>query len=210
MEIIYCLYYFQSYTTKERLKKHERICRDYGFCYLKMPCKNNKILKYIQGEKLLKVPSIIYADLECLLQKINTCKNNPEKSCTETKTKHKPYGCSFVTCCSFDKFKNERKYYSGKDSIEIFCKDLKDQAMKMISFEKKEITPLTNEAKKVYEIQKKIVNCHAKNNFVRIKIMKKILNRCKKSEIIVIMPGNIEELLIVFAIYAIKYQKRFL
>ena len=45
-----------------------------------MPDENNKILKYIQGEKLLKVPFIIYADLECLLQKIDTCKNNPEKS----------------------------------------------------------------------------------------------------------------------------------
>ena len=76
----YCLNCFNSYATKKRLKKHERICRDHDFCYLKMPDENNKILKYIQGEKLLKVPFIIYADLECLLQKIDTCKNNPEKS----------------------------------------------------------------------------------------------------------------------------------
>ena len=76
----YCLNCFHSYATKKRLKKHERICRDHDFCYLKMPDENNKILKYIQGEKLLKVPFIIYADLECLLQKIDTCKNNPEKS----------------------------------------------------------------------------------------------------------------------------------
>ena len=45
-----------------------------------MPNENNKILKYNPGEKSLKVPFIIYADLECLLQKINTCKNNLEKS----------------------------------------------------------------------------------------------------------------------------------
>ena len=30
---------------------------------------NNKILKYNQGEKSMKVPLIIYADLECLLEK---------------------------------------------------------------------------------------------------------------------------------------------
>ena len=47
--------------------------------------KNNKILKYTPGEKSLKAPFIIYADLECLLRKINTCQNNPEKSYTEKK-----------------------------------------------------------------------------------------------------------------------------
>ena len=34
-----------------------------------MPEENNKILKYNQGEKPIKVPFIIYADLECLLEK---------------------------------------------------------------------------------------------------------------------------------------------
>ena len=34
-----------------------------------MPNENKKILKYNPGEKSLKVPFIIYADLECLLEK---------------------------------------------------------------------------------------------------------------------------------------------
>ena len=46
---------------------------------------DNKILKYIPGEKSLRVPFIIYVDLECLLRKINTCSNNPDKSYTEKK-----------------------------------------------------------------------------------------------------------------------------
>ena len=49
-----------------------------------MPDQNNKILKYNSGEKLLKVPFIIYADLECLLIKIDTCPNNTEKSYTKS------------------------------------------------------------------------------------------------------------------------------
>ena len=40
---------------------------------------DNKILKYNHGEKSMKVSSIIYADLEYLLEKMNTCHNNPEK-----------------------------------------------------------------------------------------------------------------------------------
>ena len=48
-----------------------------------MPNKDNQILKYTQGEKSMETPFIIYADLECLLKKISTCHNNPEKSYTE-------------------------------------------------------------------------------------------------------------------------------
>ena len=46
-----CYNCFHSYTTKKRLKKHERICKDHDFCYIRMPNEDNKILKYIPGEK---------------------------------------------------------------------------------------------------------------------------------------------------------------
>ena len=69
----YCLNCFHSYTTEKKLGKHERICESHNFCHLKMPDKDNKTLKFVSGEKSLKVVFIIYADLECLLKKINTC-----------------------------------------------------------------------------------------------------------------------------------------
>ena len=53
-----------------------------------------KILKYNQGEKSMKVPFIIYAALERLLEKMNTCYNNPEKSSTTKINKHTPSGYS--------------------------------------------------------------------------------------------------------------------
>ena len=71
---------------------------------------------------------------------------------------HKPSGYSLLTCCSFDKSKKEGKYYRGKYCMEIFCKDLKDQAMKIINHEKKKIIiPLTDEEKEAHENQK---NCY--------------------------------------------------
>ena len=51
-----------------------------------------------------------YIRIECLLQKISTCQNNHEKSYTEKKAVHKASGYSLITCCSFDKSENERKY----------------------------------------------------------------------------------------------------
>ena len=61
------------------LKYHKKICENHDYCYVEVPEDYNKILKYNQGEKSMKVPFIIYADLECLLEKKNTCHNNPEK-----------------------------------------------------------------------------------------------------------------------------------
>ena len=84
----YCLNCFHSYTREMKLRNHKRICENNDFCYLKMPDEGSKILKYISGEKSLRVPFIIYADLECLLKKINTCMNNPEKPYTEKKATH--------------------------------------------------------------------------------------------------------------------------
>ena len=91
--------------------------------------------------------------------------------------------------------------------MKIFCKDLRDQAMKIINYEKKKII-LTNEEQSLMRIRGFAI--YVRKNFVQIKIIRKNLNHTVKSEIIVIIQENIEELLIVFAIYATKYQKRFL
>ena len=48
-----------------------------------MPNECNITLKYNHGEKSLKDPFMIYADLECLLEKMHSCQNSPEKSYTD-------------------------------------------------------------------------------------------------------------------------------
>ena len=44
-----------------------------------MPTKNNNIIKYNQGEKSIKLPFFVYVDLECLLENMSTCQNNPNE-----------------------------------------------------------------------------------------------------------------------------------
>ena len=56
--------------------------------------------------------------------------------------------------CSFDKKENKLNYYRGKDCIEKLCKKLKERAMKIINYEKKEMIPLTKEENKSYKEQK--------------------------------------------------------
>ena len=76
-----------------------------------MPIKGNNTIKYNHGEKSIKMPFTIYADLECLLEKMSTCQNDPNKSSTTKINKHTPLGYSIFTHCSFNESKNKLNYY---------------------------------------------------------------------------------------------------
>ena len=144
----YCLNCFQSYNTENKLKKHKKVCENHDYCYLEMPEEDNKILKYNQRDKSMKISFIIYADLEPLLEKMNTCHNNSEKSSTTKINKHTPSGYSLFTHCSFDTTKNKFDYYRGKNCMKNFCLELREYATKIINYEKKEMIPLIKKEEK--------------------------------------------------------------
>ena len=64
----------------------------------------------------MKLPFVIYADLECLLEKMSTFINNPNESSTTKINKHTQSGYSIFTHCSFnekdDSINNRRKNIS--------------------------------------------------------------------------------------------------
>ena len=179
----YCLSCFHSYRTNNVLKKHEESCGKNHYCHEKMPREDNKILNYNHGEKSLKAPFTIIADLECILPKTSSCQNNPEESCTEIKAMNEPSGYSLITCYSFEKSKEEQSFYREKDCMESFSKDLRNQAMKIINYEKEEIIPVTYDEEKSYEKQKvcyicKKKFCTNKNDEKEFKIKHKVRDHC--------------------------------
>ena len=137
----YCLNCFHSYRTKNKLKKHKRVCNNHDYCCLEMPNKDNKVLKYYSEENLLKFPAIIYGDLEFLLEKMHSC----EKNLIQRK-KNNTFWFFIVykllIWCNKKQtwfFKRERLYVK-------VLQDLRERAMKIIM--KKKMTPLTNEKNK--------------------------------------------------------------
>ena len=98
-EDYYCLNCFRSYRTRNKLEAHKKICENHNYCTVEMPTKDNNIIKYNQGEKSIKLPFVVYADLECLLAKMSTCQNNPNESSTKEINKHTPSGYSIFTHC---------------------------------------------------------------------------------------------------------------
>ena len=151
----YCLNCFYAYSTKNKFEAHKKICENYDYCHVEMPTKDNNIIKYNHGEKSMKLPFVIYTDLEFLLEKMSTCQNNPNKSSTTKINKHTPSGYSLFTHCPFDESKNKLNYYRGVDCMKKFCKDLKEHTTKIINYEKKKMIPLTTK-EEIYHNKQKI------------------------------------------------------
>ena len=128
-----------------------------------MPTKNNNTIKYNHGEKSVKLLFAIYTDLECLLEKMSTCINNPNESSTTEINKHTPSGYSIFTHCSFDESKNKLNYYRKDDCMNKFCKDLREHVTKITNYEKKKMIPLTAK-EKIYNKQKICYMCKKEFN----------------------------------------------
>ena len=150
----YCLNYFNSYTTNNKLKEYEAIYNKHDSCHTEMPKFAKRIIKYAHGEKSLRTPFAIYLDSECLLkEREQSRENNLEKSYTDKKAAHEPSGWAMFAKCSFDKAKHKLDYYRGRTCIERLRKKLKEHAMQIINYEKKEMITLTGEENRPYKEQ---------------------------------------------------------
>ena len=85
----------------------------------------------------MKIPFIIYADMESLLEKIDTCPKNPKNSSTTKINKDTASGYFLFIHCSFILTKNKYEYYRGKEYIKNFCRNRRKHATTIISYEKK-------------------------------------------------------------------------
>ena len=86
-----------------------------------MPFEDTKILEFSQYEKSDKVPSTIYANLECIIEKIDGCKIDLENSSTRNVNEHTPAGFSMYTISLLRSIEDKHDIYRGKDYIKTFC-----------------------------------------------------------------------------------------
>ena len=76
-----------------------------------MPSEDTKILEFNQYQKSDKAPFIIYANLKCIIEKIDGCQNNPEKPSKTKVSKHIPSGFSMSIILSFRSLENKHGGY---------------------------------------------------------------------------------------------------
>ena len=89
-KIYICKKCLTHYTKEDLLEKHKNYCGKNETTAVKMPTKDNNIIKFKNYFKKFPLPFVMYADFECFTIPLHTCKPNPEKSFTQSYQKHVP------------------------------------------------------------------------------------------------------------------------
>ena len=107
-----------------------------------MPNKN-PIGKYSDGQYQFKVPFMMYADFESILEPIQGESNNPNISSTRGVNVHTPSGWCVYSKFSYGEVTNPLTQYRGPDCVEKFCEHIISEAKRLYnSFPEKPRKPL--------------------------------------------------------------------
>ena len=90
-----CLY---GYSRRDLLERHKPECKGLlkSPTRTEMPKAGENKMAFQNFYKQMKAPYTVYADFECTVRKIHTCKRDNKKSFTVKTEKHEPCGFSYV------------------------------------------------------------------------------------------------------------------
>ena len=111
----YCLNCLHSLRTENKLKSHEKVCKNKDFCGIVLSSEKDIVLEFNQYMKSDKMSYIIYADIEFLIKKMYGYAKNPENSSATKIGEHIYCQCSMSTVWAFDHIENKHTLYCGKD-----------------------------------------------------------------------------------------------
>ena len=145
-----------------------------------MTSEDTKLIEFNQDQKHDKAPFIICADLKCIIDKIDGCKNNPENSSARKVNKHTPSGISISTILSFKSIENKHKVYRGKDCMKKFYESLREHVMKIINFKSNKMKLLKKEQQESYDNAKICHICQEnfENKYVKNKKYCQVRDHC--------------------------------
>ena len=113
----FCMNCLNGFKTQESRDNHYNYCASNEPVRIEMPDKN-PIVRYSNGQHQFKVPFIMYADFESILEPIQGAKNNPNISSTRGINSHKPSGWCLHTKFAYGKVNNPTTQYRGADCVE--------------------------------------------------------------------------------------------
>ena len=125
----FCMHCLQCFSSESVLNDHNGNCIQVnGTQAVKMPDKDNNILKFNNFHKQQAVPFVIYADFEAIIEKISGCKPNNDKSYTEAYQKHTDCGYGYkVVCCYDDKYTKPVQIYRGEKAVYKFMEAMLEE-----------------------------------------------------------------------------------
>ena len=128
----FCERCLHGYERKELLERYKPECKG----LLKSPTRTEMLregenkMSFTNYHKQMKVPYVVYADFECVLEKIKGCEPSPDKSFTVKTEKHEPCGFSYIAVRSDGKLFGPFTY-RGRDAVYMFLRWLQNHEREM-------------------------------------------------------------------------------
>ena len=116
----FCTNCLQGFSLEACRGEHRVYCEDNETVRVKMTGKGSKI-EFCHGQNQFKVPFIMFADFESILEPIQGPNSAPTGSYTSEVTKHSPSGWCVYSKFAYEEAKDPLKLYRGKDCLEKFC-----------------------------------------------------------------------------------------
>ena len=153
----FCINCLQRFAERKSKDEYYVYCRSNEAVRIEMP--NRKpIVEYSDCQYQFKVPFMMYADFESILEPIQGASNNPNISSTRGVNIHTPSGWCVYSKFAYGKVTNPLSQYRGPDCVSKFCKHIISEAKRLYnSFPERPITPLTKSQIKEY---KRATKCH--------------------------------------------------
>lgn len=85
-----------------------------------MPIEEEKWLKFSDVSKQLRVPFVVYADFECILERQYGCQPDPSKSSTIKLAKHAPSGFTYKVVGLSPETTENHVTYRGHEAVDVF------------------------------------------------------------------------------------------
>ena len=125
----FCMHCLQCFSSERVLNNHKGNCIQLnGTQAVKMPTKDNSILKFNNYHKQQPTPFVIYADIEALLQKVERGQPDSNESYTERFQRHVDCGSAYkVVCCYDDKYSKDICIYRGENAVYKFLEQMLEE-----------------------------------------------------------------------------------
>ena len=139
----FCMNCLQGFKEESSRDEHLDYCINNESVKVEMPHKN-LIVQYSDGQFQFKVPFIMYADFESILEPIQGPGNNPMISSMRGINNHVPSGWCVRSEFAYGKVENPLRLYRGEDCVKKFCDHVIGEARCLYqSFPEKPMKPLT-------------------------------------------------------------------
>ena len=128
----FCPYCLHGFIRGDLLQNHLLYCKHHSPQRVEMPSEADKWLKFNKHAYQLRVPFVIYCDLESLLTKVDSCDPDPSKSSTSVVDQHIPCGFCYRVVSTNNKYSKPAILYRGPDAAGELIKALQREGKEIL------------------------------------------------------------------------------